>query len=279
MSTVLTVDHPAWQAASPEAPPARLVRSGDGLWLTGWGLDGLTLACVEGAEDSKPNVVATHASGWAETVPADLAAGLSGLGTTLRLANPWLWDAVTTAILRQVIHASAARERYRTWCRTYGTGVDTEHGPRFVAPDPRRVLELTDGDFAAVKATFNQTALRAAATAYLQHGDAWSSLSAGPLAQELMSVPKIGPWTAAAAAADFTGDFAFYPHNDLAVRTWAVRIAPGHDWPPLKKGAFESYWRSLAGCADGALHTLTLTTLTWGAHARTDQHGGTTARP
>ncbi|MFJ4679205.1 hypothetical protein [Kitasatospora sp. NPDC088783] len=277
--SVLTTEHPAWQSAGPAGVPTRLVRSGDGTWLLSWASGGVEVVCVAGEENDKPEIITTAAEGWASTVPAALAAGLSELGSTLRVANPWLWDALTTAIMRQVVQAKTARDKYRTWCRTYGSAVDTEHGPQYLAPAPERVLELTDSQFDSVSAAFNRTTLRAAASAYLERGAHWSRLSAAPLVEELMTVERIGPWTAAAAAADFTGDFTHYPHNDLAVRTWAARIAPDQSWPALKNGAFETYWRRLAGRQPGALHTLTLTTLTWGAHARDDQHGGTAARP
>jgi len=282
-NTVLTTDHPAWQEA-PDGTVVRLTRSGAGLWLASWDVNGTDLAdlldleCIDGAEDVKPRVATTSPSDLAASVPAELRAGLQDLGLIRRLANPSLWDAITTAILRQVVQARHAREKYRTWCRMYGTTATTKYGPLTVAPDAQRVLELADDDFAGAGAKFNRTALQAAAHAYLEHGNAWSSLTATDLVAELVNVPRIGPWTASAAAADFTGDFTVYPHADLAVRTWAARIAPGYAWPK-PEGSFGDLWRRLAGTGRWDLHTLTLTTLTWGAHARTAQHGGIPARP
>ncbi|MFJ8731235.1 hypothetical protein [Streptomyces bauhiniae] len=48
------------------------------------------------------------------------------------------------------------------------------------------------------------------------------------MATALTGIPRIGPWTA--AAADYTGDFSVYPHDDLAVRTWA-EDRPTYPWP------------------------------------------------
>ncbi|WP_435598438.1 hypothetical protein [Streptomyces anulatus] len=274
MSAVLTTDHPAWDTC-PDGRHVRAVRSASGLWWAAWGQQELEVSCVDGSEDDKPIAVSTETATLPQSLPGGLREGLVNLGVTRRLANPWLWDAITTAILRQVVRAAQARHLYRTWCRTYGTAVHTPAGQLHVAPAPDHVLELDDDQFATVGVKFHRTALRAAAAAYLEHSTSWQSLPAADLVPALISVPRIGPWTAAAAACDFTGDFTHYPHADLAVRTWAARIAPDHPWPQTEK-AFGTYWRNLAP-TERDLHTLTLTTLTWGAHARTAQH--TVTRP
>ncbi|MGW2837594.1 hypothetical protein ACWCWD_07315 [Streptomyces sp. NPDC001493] len=268
MNAVLTTDHPAWDTDG-NGRLVRAVRSSSGLWCVSWGVQELELRCVEGAEDVKPAVLTTDPSQLPTTVPSGLREGLLGLGVTRRLANPWLWDAMTTAILRQVVRAEQARRLYRTWCRSYGHTVQTGSGVLAVAPAPERVLELSDDQFTAVGARFHRKALRAAASAYLEHGLHWRALSPDELVPALIEVPRIGPWTAAAATADFTGDFTLYPHADLAVRTWAARIAPDHSWPDTEKD-FLPYWRSLAPTVRD-LHTLTLATLTWGAHARIEE--------
>ncbi|MFJ7911374.1 hypothetical protein [Kitasatospora sp. NPDC096204] len=294
MHTVLTTDHPAWQENTITGHRQRPLRTADGLWLATLTPDGLDLACVDGTEDTKPTLVTTDPTSLPGTVPPALLAGLRGLGPSVRVANPWLWDAITTAVLRQVVRADQARRLYRGWCAAHGTELPApgngpasghDRGPApdrtlHTAPTPETVLALTDEQFAAVGTTFHRTALRAAANAYLEHRARWERLDAPALATALVGVPRIGPWTAAAAAADFTGDFSVYPHADLAVRTWAARIAPDHPWPAADKpkkteALFGAHWHHLAGDEPRHLHTLTLSTLTWGAHARTDQLGGT----
>ncbi|MCX5064200.1 hypothetical protein OG895_43840 [Streptomyces sp. NBC_00201] len=267
MSNVLTTDHPAWQTYE-DGTRARAVRTASGIWTVSHDRNGLHLTCVDGTEDAKPEFVSTDPAHLPPAAPAALSGGLAELGVTQRLANPWLWDAITTAILRQVVRADQARKVYRTWCTTYGTTVDGPHGKLAVAPTPAAVLNLADEQFAAVGAKFHHSALQAAATEYERIHREWECLHADALALELTRISRIGRWTAAAAATDFTGDFSVYPHDDLAVRTWAAKIAPAYAWPDKKDKAFGPLWTGWAGNDRTALHTLTLATLTWGAHAR-----------
>ncbi|MEU9355016.1 hypothetical protein AB0D65_29475 [Streptomyces griseoloalbus] len=270
MTNALTTDHYGWHAHE-DGTRARAVQTPSGTWLLTFGRpDGLHLRCVRGTEDVKPTIVTTDPARLPATVPAALRSGLDRLGPTQRLANPWLWDAITTAILRQVVRAEQARKLYRAWCSTYGTTISGPFGDLAVAPTPEQVLALTDNEFADVGVKFHRSALQAAATAYQQHHAEWQSLDAAGLVPVLCSIPRIGPWTAAAAAADYTGDFSIYPHDDLAVRTWAAQIAPAHPWPSKTDKGFRAMWTGWAGNDSTALHTLTLSTLTWGSHARTD---------
>ncbi|MBB0228544.1 hypothetical protein FOE67_03220 [Streptomyces calidiresistens] len=184
------------------------------------------------------------------------------------MPNPWLWDAITTAILRQVVRAEQARKVYRRWCATHGRTLRTPAGALSLAPDPVTVLALTDEAFATTGTKFHRTALRAAASAYMLRHEEWEQLPADDLVKVLEEVERIGPWTASAAAADYTGDFSVYPHGDLAVRTWAHRAAPDLTLPEGDR-AFAAQWRRWADNDRNRLHTLTLFTLTWGNHART----------
>ncbi|MFE9559040.1 hypothetical protein ACFYOD_37040 [Streptomyces sp. NPDC006703] len=267
MTTVLTTDHPAWHEAG-DGSRTRAVQTASGIWIVSWNQDGLHLSCVQGTEDVKPVFVTTDPAVLPASVPTALKAGLNDLGISQRLANPSLWDAITTAILRQVVRAEQARKLYRAWCTAYGPTVPFAHGELTVAPGTQQVLALADDQFAAVGAKFHRSALQAAARHYEQDAAKWQQLGASDLAVALTRIPRIGPWTAAAAAADYTGDFSIYPHDDLAVRTWAAKIAPDHAWPDKKDKAFGPMWLALAGPDRTALHTLTLATLTWGSHAR-----------
>lgn len=268
MPAVLTTDHPAWIETGTGAR-ARAVRTvSGGIWVLSWDQEGPHMGCVQGAEDAKPVFVTTDPSCLPGTVPAELRIGLDALGPTRRLANPWLWDAITTAILRQVVRAGQARKLYRAWCGRFGTTVESATGDLFVAPTAARVLELDDEQFTDVGAKFHRAVLQAAATHYERHHSRWGRLDSRDLVAALTSIPRIGPWTAAAATADYTGDFSVYPHDDLAVRTWAAQIAPTHTWPGKKDKAFGPMWTAMAGSDRTALHTLTLSTLTWGSHAR-----------
>lgn len=196
-------------------------------------------------------------------------------GPVARVANPSLWDAVATAIVRQVIRAEHARTLYRRFAQMTGptaptTGVDglaaTDGVPvPMVFPAPEQLLALPDSMFADLGMAFKRPALQAAAEAFGEHGPRWAELGDTPhqrleLITELMNVRRIGPWTAGAAVADYTNDFSLYPYADLAVRTWAGRMAPEIDWPGTEP-EFGARWRKLA---DSQLSEWTLLTLAWG---------------
>lgn len=266
MTGVLTIDHPGWLSENDGV--VRAVATASGVFVLTWAHGELSVECVRGAEDSKPRLVAADPEDLPHAAPAVLRAGLARLGVTRRLANPWLWDAIVTAVLRQVVRAEQARKLYRAWCTEMGTPVPGRESGLALTPDPRRVLAMDMEQFAKVGARFHRTALQAAAGAYLNHHTAWEQMRADELAAALTGIPRIGPWTAGAAAADFTGDFSVYPHDDLAVRTWAARIAPDYPWPAAKDKRFRPLWSGWAGNDRTALHTLTLSTLTWGSHIR-----------
>jgi DNA-3-methyladenine glycosylase II len=137
------------------------------------------------------------------------------------------------------------------------------------------VLTLPDEAFRAIGAAFHRTALQAAATAYQEHAEEWKGLAPDDLVKALDDIPRVGPWTASAATADFTGDFSVYPHGDLAVRTWARRAAPDAALPDDER-AFAAAWQRSAPDRP-QLHALTLFTLAWGTHARTAEHDGAPA--
>lgn len=263
----VTTDHPGWEILA-TGRPARLVRTGSGTWLAELDNSGVHLRCVQGTEDERPAVVTARAADLPPRAPSTLTRELKRLDTVQRLANPWLWDAITTAILRQVVRAAQARALYQRWCATHGTTLASGGSKLALPPAPEAVLDLPESAFADAGTAFHRTALQAAARAYLEYAATWMSLPPVELANALDAVPRIGPWTARAAAADHAGDFSVYPHNDLAVRTWATRAAPEHPWP-AKDRDFEKEWRALADTPHH-LHTLTLLTLTWGSNARTD---------
>ena len=192
----------------------------------------------------------------------ELAAELDSLGTVMRFRNPDLWDAIGTAIIRQVIRAGQSKKLYRAFCESYGEQVSLPSGGSYALfPTPETVLDLTDEQFSSIGMAFKRRPLVAAAAAYLEYGEKWRDLSPHALIDELQSVPRIGPWTAQAAVADWSNDWALYPYADLAVRTWATRAASSYVWP-TDEPTFGDTWRALA---DDQLSTITLLTLAWGS--------------
>lgn len=286
MSTTIITEHPGWHE-TPAGEPVRVIEYRGTAWLALWEterehlllrpLDADSYGISNGVSDQPP--IAYTSAVDLPTAPGatSLLDELVPLGTVARLTNPSLWDAITTALLRQVVTAAQARKRHRAFYAAYGRTFDTPAGRLSLVPTPEAVLDLSDEGFAAVGALFNRKGLRAAATSYLDRGDHWATLDAESLAKELVEVPYIGPWTASAAAADFTGDHSVYPHADLAVRTWARRAAPGLTLPDTER-EFAALWRRWAP-ARSQLHALTLFTLTWGSHARIAGAEGTPQQP
>ncbi|MEV4642808.1 hypothetical protein AB0J80_36250 [Actinoplanes sp. NPDC049548] len=190
----------------------------------------------------------------------DLSAAVSTIAPVVRVRNGDLWDALGTAIIRQVIRAAQARQMYQRFCRAHGERVDGRHGAGWLFPAPEVVLGLPGAAFAELGMAFKLPALMAAAEAVIRQGREWEQLAPAVLVKALQDVHRIGPWTAGAAVADFTGDFSVYPYSDLAVRTWARRAVPDADWPD-DEPEFAALWRHGAGEDLGAL---TLLTLAWG---------------
>jgi DNA-3-methyladenine glycosylase II len=198
---------------------------------------------------------------WPDTMPPTLANALTSVGPVRRWATPSLWDAIATAIIRQVIRADQARLHHQRFRRQHGPAVPTDSGTLYALPRPETVAALERADFQRLGMAFKADALRNAAVAYLDHHATWLQLPPPQLLQELQSVPRIGPWTAGAAVADFTHDWSLYPYGDLAVRTWAKRAAPDVAWP-TSEPEFAERWRTITG---HHLGTITLFTLAWGA--------------
>ncbi|WP_225731004.1 MULTISPECIES: hypothetical protein [unclassified Nocardia] len=213
---------------------------------------------IERCETVATDLVWVDPSGLAG--PDDLLAPLKAAGAVGRLTNPSLWDAIATAIMRQVVRAGQARKVYQRFSHLYGRPVRTPGGAAWLFPDPSQVQAMTSDCYTAAGAKFFEPKLKAAAAAYLADGDEWARLPAAERVEALRSVSGIGQWTARAAVCDHTSDFGLYPHNDLAVRTWARRLNPAREWPH-DPADFAAAWREMCG---PQLSEWTLLTLAWG---------------
>ena len=252
-------EHASWRAAGHRA--SRVVATPDG---------GRCLVTTDGGSiahqplrwpPTKPIVDVFAFPRKVKAVP-QLTAALSDLGTVARLRNMDLWDAIGTAIIRQVIRAGQAKKMYRAFCEEFGERASSSDGRVYALfPSPDVVLKIAPDEFKSVGMSFKRPAVRAAAEAYLESRDTWLGLEPIELIDALQTVPRIGPWTARAAVADWSNDWSLYPYADLAVRTWANRAAPSYAWP-REEPAFEQVWRTLAG---DHLSSLTLLTLAWGS--------------
>lgn len=264
--TTLLIDHPAWTVL-PDGTTCRLVTVGADAWFMAW--DGIALVPSKlggPTADSAPASVETPTVDLPPRAPRQLSEALGQLGTVHRLPSPTLWEAITSGLLRRIIRAPQARALYQRWITAYGATWDTPAGVMHTVPSPDEVLLLAEEQFATVGAALHRKALPAAAAACLEHSEEWAQLPADDLVKALQEVSGIGPWTAACAAADFTGDYSVYPHGDLAVRTWARRAAPTAPLPDDTR-EFEAAWGRWAPDRP-QLHALTTHTLAWGIHAR-----------
>lgn len=261
----VVTDHPAWRVTGPDKYRV-FTFPDDGQWLvTIHGNELSSRPIAAGTSRPQPDIF-TLREPTAQQVLA-LSRPLAALGPVARFRTPDLWEAIATAIIRQVIRAAHARRLYRNLCDAYGQQITCPDGTGYALfPGAETVLGLWDEQFASIGLTFNRQPLRTAAEAYLKQKAHWHDLAPAALVRELQQVPRIGRWTAGAAVADFSNDFTCYPYADLAVRTWARRAAPGYRWPDDEQ-SFGRLWQALAG---DQLAPLTLLTLAWGS-----QHGDT----
>lgn len=260
-------EHAAWRIT--ERGRHRVFALPDGgQWLVRVsGSEVLSCPLVASTGEPRFDVFALPRPGMARREAPELSSALAALGTVARFRTSDLWEAIATAIIRQVVRAAQAKRLYRDFCQAHGQRVTHLNGEGYALfPAAETVLGLHDEQFASIGLTLKRRPLRAAAEAYLKHEAHWRDLPPAVLVQELQHIPRIGPWTAGAAAADYSNDFTYYPYADLAVRTWAKRAAPSYPWPDSEQ-AFGRLWQRLAG---DQLATLTLLTLAWGS-----QHGDT----
>ncbi|MGI5493772.1 hypothetical protein [Microtetraspora malaysiensis] len=247
------IDHPGWDTT--DTTPVRAMRTITGTWLIT--PSGTTL--IDGTAAAAPTIDTYTPATLADApLPAGLRAALDQLGPVHRARNADLWEALATAIIRQVIRASQARKMHHAFRAAAGDPA----GDTALIPTPEQVLALTDEEFTALGMAFKRQPLRAAASTYLTHRTEWADLAPEVLVKAVQGIPRIGPWTAGAAVADHTGDFSLYPYADLAVRTWAALADPTTAWPSSELG-FADVWREAAG---PHLSTITVLTLAWGDH-------------
>jgi DNA-3-methyladenine glycosylase II len=260
-------EHAAWTPAVDGAGKLRVFVTPDGgRWLVRAHGPAFTLHELTPAANKPVYDVFSLPPGVLGEVP-ELAAALAQLGRVARFRTGNLWEAIGTAVIRQVVRAAQAKTLYRDFCQAYGEPLDLPTGGRYwLFPTPEDVLDLSSEQFRAAGLAFKRVVLRDAATCYLRFGQCWQELSPQALIDQLQQVPRVGPWTAHAAATDGSNDWALYPYGDLAVRTWARRAAPSYPWPTDER-TFGNTWRMLTRTH---LSLATVLTLAWGNH-----HGDT----
>lgn len=260
---MIMTDHPAWLHTDAGAAYRAVTVGDSAVLIKAEPAEGTEVVDSGGSTLRVDTVDPSVLSG-----PDDLVAPLKNAGIVVRVANPSLWNAVTAAIMRQVVQAGHARTRYLRFCTAYGEPVTRDGLTAWLFPEPHRILALTDEQFANVGAAFPKSALRDAARGFLTHGEVWERLPAIELVQALQTIPRVGHWTACTAVADYTNDFSFYDYSDIAVQPAARRLNPERDWPQGAP-AFKAAWEEMAG---NQLSAWTILTLTWGInHGKLDR--------
>jgi DNA-3-methyladenine glycosylase II len=174
-----------------------------------------------------------------------------------RLGAGSSWEALGTAVIRQVIRAGQARRVWHQLATILAQPGDTGRG----FPTTERFLAATDAELGAAGLGFKARTLRTVAEACRSEHHRWDRLDPIELHDAWLELPGIGPWTAGTAIADLRNAWRLYPHDDLAVRTWASRAFPELAIPAEPR-AFLRMWTDWAG---PALGTLTVLTLGWSA--------------
>lgn len=253
VSDMLMTDHLGWERQKDVW--CRVVSMPTGAW---WLQSNQAPECLAGTANFTP-IIEKFSLPTGVNLPQELDQALQSLHTVRRYRNPSLWDAIATAVIRQVVRAGQARFNHARLRKAYGRHFTHAGYSSWSLPDPAAMLKLgPELDLLGLK--FHRPKLHAAATAYLQQGTTWETLEPTALLQALLVVPGIGPWTAGAAVADYTHDWSLYPYGDLAVRTWVARVAPSVAWP-VQENQFAQHWAEMSGVY---LSTVTLLVLSCG---------------
>jgi DNA-3-methyladenine glycosylase II len=236
---MIMTDHPGWLHTGDTAHRALALGETATLITASRSDDGSVVVDSGGSDIRIDTIDPAGLSG-----PDDLVRPLKDAGVIVRVRNPSLWDALSAAIMRQVIQAGHARTRYIRFCTAYGEPVTRDGVSAWLFPDPHRILALTDEQFQDVGAAFPAPALRDAARCFLAQGEHWQTLPVTEQATALQIIPRVGSWTARTTVADFTGDFSFYDYSDIAVQPAARRLT-GPKVPPRTR-PLGKRWREIS---------------------------------
>ena len=110
-------EHAAWLPAS-RGVRRVFAAPGGGRWLASVDGGTLTLGPLSTTAAEPARDVFTLPEGL--SIVPELVAALHGLGRVVRFRNSDLWDAIGTAVIRQVIRAGQSKKLYRACCEAYG---------------------------------------------------------------------------------------------------------------------------------------------------------------
>ncbi len=188
-------------------------------------------------------------------IGAEISLKEVGLGDgrlqVLRLPTLTVWEALATAVLRQVVRAHTARERF---CRV----VDAV-SPDQAFPAPAMLLACGEREMGALGLRFCWPKLTRLAGWAQETG---ADQAVGPdggraLLEEAAGLSGLGPWSLAVAAWDVSCDPLHYPVGDFVVQAGAASLFDDRPWA-RKPDEFELEWRTHCGAHLGPLTLLAL---------------------
>lgn len=181
-------------------------------------------------------------------LPPTLRARFQSRNPAVHLASASLDEAVFKAIIRQVIRAEHAIRLIDRVVALAGRTI-TYDGRLYKAfPLAADILMHSTESLSSIGLGFKASRLRSVAQALLATdlNRRYATLSSEELASRLRAIPGIGAWTAQTCVSDIHSNWAAYPIDDLAVRTWAKRLWPDGNWPE-DPSLFAEQWRRLNG--------------------------------
>jgi DNA-3-methyladenine glycosylase II len=179
-------EHTAWRITQRDRYRVFALPDG-GQWLVrANGGELLSLPLIASSGEPRFDAFTLLRSEVATTEAPEVFSALASLGTVARFRTSDLWEAIATAIIRQVVRAFQAKRLYRDFCQAYGQRITRLNGEGYALfPTAETVLGLQDAQFASIGLTFKGPPLRAAAEPYLKHEAHWRDLPPDVLVQEL----------------------------------------------------------------------------------------------
>ncbi len=241
-SSLLMADHYGWTADPSAAVVRRTFRAGSRTW---------TIASPVEVPVLPEGHASSEVTSWVLELDALSDGALTGEVHVQRVSTPTVWEALATGVLRQVVRAGTARERYRRLV----AAASNDGG----FPSPDEVLRCDEDEMTALGLRFCWSKLVALArwAADVGADECLDIPSRDGLLEDAASLPGLGPWTLGVAAWDCGNDPARYPFGDYVVQAGAARLVSWIDWP-RRPDRFALAWSDHCGDDFTALTVLAL---------------------
>jgi DNA-3-methyladenine glycosylase II len=198
-------------------------------------------------------------AGALRLLPPRLRRQFREMSPLVQIRSESLFEAVTKAVLRQVIRAAHATQLTDRFISELGQQVNLPSGQHCLFPTPEQVLQLTLPQLRRLGVGFKARTLAAVAEAFLLDSFTYApGDSIAALLIRLRAISGVGRWSAGVAVSDFLGCWSEYPVDDLAVRTWAKHLWPEVAWPANPE-LFDAEWRIRTRGHTGAITFYLLT--------------------